>query len=191
MGKKSDIRSYCNPYPPRFTKDSQLAKLTGETYIEDKTGKVIEALIHSVRSGSIIEVVEMGLLAPIKAKPARRRKALAERVERIKERGGVIRELNTGWQSGKGQLPRMVVRASEFIATSGRAGSKHGQRGNPIELTPADYTTARMTWRSREYGNDTARLAAIEKAIGQKLKRSWCWNEFGSPSGVQRKNYEG
>lgn len=186
-----DSRSYCNPYPPRFTKEAQLAKLTGEPYVEDRKGLVIEDLIRSVRKGTIVELVEMGLLAPIKAKPAKRRKAVADLVERIKAKGGIIVEINTGWCSDK-HLPRMMMRASDFIATSGRAGTKHGQRGNPIELTPAQFHEAQMIWRSREHKNDDERLAAIEAATGLKLKRSWCWQKFGSPSGTGRSGgYQG
>ena len=182
--KKPDIRSYCNP-TRLLSKDTQLAKLTGEPYVEDRKGQVIEGLIRSVRKGTIVEVVELGLLAPgkttAKIGPAKKRKMLADRVERIMEKGGIIVEVRTDLRSDK-HLPRMMVRASEFIATSGRAESQHS-RGNPILLAPAEFEKAKMVWRSREHKNDKERVVAIEAAIGRKLKRSWCWQQWGSPSG--------
>ncbi len=115
---------------------------------------------------------------------------LADRVERITEKGGVIVEVRTGQRSDK-HLPRMMVRAGEFIATAGRAEALH-RRGNPIELTAEEFDRAKMIWRSREHKNDPERVAAIEAAIGRPLKRVWCWNNFGSPSGTSRSGgYQG
>lgn len=185
MAKTLDVRSYCNPFKPRFTAEAQIAKLTGELYVENRKGTAIDDLIRSLRKGSVVEIVELGLLAPIKAKPGKRRQFIADHVQQIMAKGAVIREINTGWTSDK-DLPSMMMRASDFIATSGKAGTRHGQRGNPIELTPAQRHEALMVWRSREYTNDKQRVAAVEKAIGRRCGRSWCWQNFGSPSGTGR-----
>lgn len=179
-----DIRNYNNPWKPRFSEQNQAAQLTGESYIENKTGKVIDALIRSIRKGTIVEVVEIGLLAPVNSSPAKRRKIMAERVEEIKERGGIILEKATGHRSDKGQLPRMMIRGSEFIASSGRVKNKCGRAGQPaITTTPHEDDIIDGIWHSRHYKNDKERLVAIEKRTGRKFKRTWLWNKCGSPSG--------
>ena len=176
-----DLRSYCNPYPPRHSEAAQKAKLTGELYVENKTGNVIAALILSVRKGSVVEVTEVGLLAPVKGGPAKRRKLMAERFEAIRDRGGIIVELATG-QRSIGKCASMILRGSEFIAKSGRAGGKKGRAGQPkIPVTPHEDEIMRGIWNSRRYNNDDERLTAIEKRTGRKFKRTWLWNRYHSP----------
>ena len=143
-----------------------MAKLTGVVYTEDKTGKQIDALIKSVRKGSIVEVTEVGLLAPVKGGPAKRRKLMAERFELIRERGGIIVELASG-QRSIGKCASMILRGSEFIAKSGQMGNKKGRAGQPkIEVTAHE-----------------ERMVAIEKRTGRKFKRTWLWNRYRSPGG--------
>lgn len=162
----------------------QEARLTGEVYVEDKTGLIIDALIRSVRKGTVVEVVEVGLLAPIKGKPSKRRALMADRMERIKARGGSIVEVETGHSTRKGHGPRMTVRGAEFIATSGRMRGKRGRAGRPgAEYTEHELMVMESCWTSRRYKNDDERLTAIEKRLGKRPKRSWMWNKFGSPSG--------
>ncbi len=179
MAKTPDIRSYVNP-TRLLSKETQATQLSGEVYVETRRGTVIDDLIRSVRRGSIVEVLELGLLAPQSETPGRKRRALADRITRIAAAGGIIREVRTGMESPD-DLPAMMVRAHEFIANAGRAASLH-RRGNPIELTPEQYHEAEMIWRSREWANDGERLAAIHKAIGRRLGRTWLWQQFGSPS---------
>ncbi len=175
---------YINPWPPRHTLEAQQARLKGDAYIEDRSGRVIDALIRSMRKGKVVMVVELGLLAPVTGRPSKRREALAERVEAIRQRGGHIMELATGHNTKTGQLPRMMIRASEFIATSGRVGGRREGAGRPgVELTPQERELAAGLWGNRRFGNDMERLSAIHKRIGKKLKRGWCWRYFGSPSG--------
>ena len=189
MVEKQDIRSYCNPNPPRYSQAAQEARLTGVVYVEDKTGKMIDAVIQSVRKGSIVEVVEVGLLAPVTGKPAKRRALLADRVKRIKARGGAVREIETGWQTDKGQFASMIVRGCEFIAKSGQMGNKKGRAGQPkIEVTAHEDDIMRGIWTSRRYKNDDERLVAIEKRTGRKFKRTWLWNRYRSPGGQETAN---
>lgn len=185
MVEKQDIRSYCNPYPPRHSQAAQTAKLTGVVYTEDKTGKQIDALIKSVRKGSIVEVTEVGLLAPVKGGPAKRRKLMAERFELIRERGGIIVELASG-QRSVGRCASMILRGSEFIAKSGQMGNKKGRAGQPkIEVTAHEDDIMRGIWTSRRYKNDDERLVAIEKRTGRKFRRTWLWNRYRSPGGQE------
>lgn len=177
-----DIRSYVNPHPPRFSAAAQLARLTGERYIEDRRGKQIDGLIQSVRKGSIVEVLELFLLAPVKGHTRTRRRILTERIEAIKAKGAVIREVATGYESGVGRLPWMLLRAYEQIATSGRAQAKRPTSGRPPkEYSPHELGVMEGVWQSRRYRNDDERLTAIEKRIGKKVGRAWLWHKFGSP----------
>ena len=185
MAQNPDIRSYCNPYPPRHSQAAQTAKLTGEVYVEDKTGKVIDALIRSVRKGTIVEVTEVGLLAPVKGGPAKRRKLMAERFELIRERGGIVVELASG-QRSVGKCASMILRGSEFIAKSGQMGNKKGRAGQPkIEVTAHEDDIMRGIWTSRRYKNDDERLVDIEKRTGRKFRRTWLWNRYRSPGGQE------
>jgi hypothetical protein len=177
-----DIRSYCNPHPPRFSKDAQLALLTGEIYIEDWRGKVIDALLLSLRKGAVVEVVETFLLAPVKGHTRTRRRLLTDRIEAIKAKGASIQEVATGDQSGGGKLPRMLLRAYEMIATSGRAAAKRENPGRPrIEYTNHGMTIMEGIWHSRRHHNDDERLTKIKAMTGKKPSRAWLWNRFGSP----------
>ena len=102
MIENLDIRSYVNPHP-HFAVAGQMERLSdGEIYVEDKTGAVINAVIASVRRNlkSVVQVDELFLLAPVLGKPAKRRRALAERIETIKAAGGIVRERSSGLQSG-------------------------------------------------------------------------------------------
>src|ERR1035441_9965625 len=90
MTENLDIRSYVNPHP-HFAAAGQMERLSdGETYVEDKSGKIIDAVIAPVRRDrrSIVQVDELFLLAPVIGTPNKRRRALAERIEAIKAAGG-------------------------------------------------------------------------------------------------------
>jgi hypothetical protein len=79
MSGKPDYRNYINPGPKgsRFTANWQAEFLPdGETYTEDKTGKMIEALIGSVRPGSTVRVRRLFCLAPWRGSPRKRREAV-------------------------------------------------------------------------------------------------------------------
>ncbi len=181
-----DIRSYINPFPPRFSQQAQEAQLGGDIYIEDKKGRQIDGLIRSVRKGSVVHVVELGLLAPITGNPRKRRAVLAQRVEAIRDRGGQIVEVATGHKSPR-QLPRMMIRAAEFIATSGRSSGNRDRPGRPgVELTAQEREIVEGLWTSRRFVNDAQRIEAIEKRIGKKLKRGWLWRYIGSPTTLKK-----
>ncbi len=184
MPDKDDIRSYNNPWPPRFSKEAQAAKLTGTPYVEDKSGKVIDALIRSIRKErrSIVEVVEVGLLAPVKGRPSKRREALAERFESIKDGGGRIREVSTGDQSDeRGKCAKMLLRGYDFIANSGRGAAGKSKSGRPShreKYTDAQWKAMGHIWDSRKYDTGDKALAAIH-ALGIKVKRGYMYRYFG------------
>lgn len=181
---KVDFRNYINPHP-RYAASGQRERLgDDDPYVEDKQGKVIEAVIQSVRKGSrsVVRVDELFLLAPIKGGPAKRKKELGRRIDAVKARGGVVMERSSGARSDQAGFASAIVRAVEMIANGGRGGAGKGRRGKRrIELTPHEDAVARGVWFSRQYANDDERVTAIEKRIGRKLKRSWLWNRYGSP----------
>ena len=142
---------------------------------------MIDALIRSVRQGTIVEVKELHCLAPADFRAQKRRRILTERIEAIKGKGGIIREWATGHAS-KGRMARMVMTAYEQIATSGRARKRPGQGRPPKwELTNHERETITRIWESRRYKNDDERTVAIRKNTGKKFSTSWLRLTFGSP----------
>jgi len=180
MSGKQDIRAYVNPFVPGRTETGQKAAVSGEVYIEDRSGKQIDALIRSVRKGSVVEVEELYCLAPGKGRADKRRRVMVERIETIKARGARIREAETGLQlPGKGIW--MLMRAYEQIATSGRARKRDVEGRPPHPWTPHELGVMEAVWFSRRYKNDDERLTAIEQRIGKRPGRTWLRNKLGSP----------
>lgn len=184
MTGNSDLRGYVNPYAPGLAESSQREGMAGEIYTEDRHGNVVDKLILSVRKGSIVQVRELYCLAPGAFRPQKRRRLLAERIEAIRSRGGHILELATGYKTTNGRLPTMLMRAAEAIATKGRHRTRD-RIGRPIkyELTAHEETVAKGIWTSRNFSNDKAREYAVQKTIGQRLKRGWMRSHWGSPHG--------
>ncbi len=182
MSNQADIRSYNNPWPPRFSKEAQAAKLTGTPYVEDKSGEIIDALIRSLRPGGIVEVVELGLLAPVRGRPSKRREALAERVERIRDRKARIREVATGDQSDeRGKSAKMLLRGYDFIANSGRGAAGKSKSGRPAHrerYAGEQWKSMGHIWDSRKYDTADKAMAAIH-ALGIKVKRGYMYRYFG------------
>jgi hypothetical protein len=180
-----DIRGYINPFPPgALTEAGQrgLMPREAELYVEDRKGRQIDALIASVRKGTTVHVAELYLLAPAVFRPQKRRRILGERIEAIERRGGLIYEARTGDNSRPRHLPRMMLRAYEQIATSGRA-RKHNRTGRPPTwvLTTAERNFVELEWRSRRHRNDEERTLAIQQRLGKKISRHWLRLTFGSP----------
>ena len=192
MVENQDIRGYINPETPGETEAGQRSGMSpdAEIYLEDRRGRAIEALIKSVRNGSIVEVKELHCLAPAEFRADKRRRMLTERIEAIKEAGGIIREWSTGHVS-KGRMARMMMHAYEQIASSGRARRRHST-GRPIkyELTDHERRIMEGIWASRRYKNDDQRLVAIEKNTGRKFSRAWLRLKFGSPHKIVDPNTE-
>ncbi len=186
MSGKADIRNYINPGPKgsRFTANWQAEFLpTGETYTETKTGKIIDALIRSVRKGTVVRVRRAFCLAPWKGSPRKRREALAARLDAIEEAGGCVMEAETGLSSCvRGERNRLLLGGYEDIATAGRAVAK-GRTGRPpkYEFTDHEWEVIEGIWTSRKYANDPARLAAIETRLGKVPGRTLIRNKLGSP----------
>ena len=183
MSDKPDIRSFCNEFKPSYSAAWQTERLTGEVYTD------WDALLKSVRPGSIVEVAEGFLLAPVTGKPSRRRDALLERIDAVKARKGVLHEVSTGHRSNnRSQCNRMLLRAYEMIASSGRGRksaangrmSKNGGRpGHLDKFTPEQRSAVAKIWDSRKFKTAEQALAAIH-ALGLKwIKRGWMYTHFG------------
>lgn len=186
MSGKHDYRNYVNPGPKgsRFSAAWQSEYLpTGETYVEDKSGKIIEVLIRSVRPGTVVRVRRAFCLAPWRGSPRKRRELLAARIDAIEAAGGCVMEAETGLRSDKrGERSRLLLGAYEDIATAGRAIAK-GRTGRPpkYDFSAPEWEVIEGIWTSRRYANDAARLAAIERRLGKVPGRTLLRNKLGSP----------
>lgn len=192
----SDVRGYINPFAPGgLTERNQGDGMPPKTelYVEDKRGRQFEALLRSVRQGTVVVVAETFYLAPGAFRTDKRRRLMRERVEALQGAGAVISEWVTGWRSDKGHLPRMIVRAVERLAQSGRMKTRRGQGRPPKwELTPHEKLVVETVWTSRRYGNDDERVVEIKKRTGKPLSRSWLRFHFGRTSGSRQKDqYKG
>jgi len=152
-----------------------------ELYVEDRKGHQIDALLASVRKGTVVAVTETYLLAPAAFRAPKRRRLLAERIEAIRDRGGDVLELATGYRASR-RLPTMMNRAHEQIASSGRA-RKHERPGRPKtwNLTTAERDVAELEWRSRKHENDEQRTLAVQRRLGKQVSRAWLRLTLGSP----------
>ena len=191
MSEKPDFRDYINPGP----KGSKFGAAwqeppddKGERYIEDKSGKKIDALIQSVRKGSIVRVRRLFCLGVWPRKgltPRKRRQIVGDRMEAIlgPKHNGVILEWETGLRTDKrGDCIKMLNGAYEDIASAGRSVAK-GRTGRPpkYDFTAAEWEVIEGIWTGRKFANDGARLAAIEKRLGRVPGRTLIRNKLGSP----------
>lgn len=180
MVEKPDYRNYINPHP-RLGKDAQIEAFGGEgtNYIEDKTGKVIERVIGSVRPKSIVRVVWPSLLAPVKGTAPRRRKLWAERADRIKAARGCVASMSPPLTGAK-----LAIAASEEIANLSRGRPGGGKLGRPNKMRDEELREkGKAMWQSRRYKTRAAAAEAIGKLFGKRITTSWCYSNFGLPSG--------
>lgn len=182
MSNKEDVRSYVNPYPPRFSEAAQIAVLTGTIYKEDKSGAIFESLKRSIREGSLVEVADAFLLAPVRGRPSKRREALVARFDAVEDKGGIVWCRATGYRSNnRKQLRQMIMRANDMIARSGQGApgkSKSGRPSHRDKYTDAQWKAMGHIWDSRKYDTGDKALAAIH-ALGIKVKRGYMYRYFG------------
>ena len=178
---QEDTRSYLNPMKPCWGEEGQREKLTGVVYAATER----EALVRSVRKGSIVEVVETFLLATTSGRANKRRRDLLQIVDKIEDRGGIIRELATGHQSNiPKQWRLMQARAFELITSSARgknsAANGRLSAGRPRKQYPAEQLKLMETvWFSRRYKTTTERMSYLA-GQGIKVRRSWLYSRFGT-----------
>lgn len=183
MSRPADVRNYINPQPKgKFTAAWQAEFLPdGETYTEDKSGKIIDALVKSVRDGAIVRVRRLFCLAPWTGTPRKRRLAIATRMDAIRDLGGIILEAETQRRSDvRGQCAQMLMGAYEDIATAGRSTSK-GKIGRPgREFSKEQWDAIRQIWFSRRYKTRSQAVTAIQ-ALGIRVTSPWLYQRLGSP----------
>lgn len=189
MSKKPDIRSFWNPVP-RLSEATQKGLLTGELY----GPKERDALIQSVRRGSLVEVVELYLLANASGRTDSRKRDLLKTWDAIEKRGGAVIEQSTGRRSNNAKEAReMQAQAFEQLSRSGK-GQKSARNGAlskgrmPWNPTPEVRRVCEAEWFSRKYENDDERLAAIQAKVGKKdaPRRSTLHKYLGSPHGGRK-----
>jgi hypothetical protein len=183
MDKKADVRNYINPQPKgKFTAAWQAEYLPdGETYTEDKSGRVIDAVLRSVREGAIVRVRRLFCLAPWVGTPRKRRRRMAELVDAIKERGGAVLEAETQLRSDvKGQCAQMLMGGYEDVATAGRGVAK-GRTGRPArEFSKEQLEAMQRIWFSRRYRTRNEAVVALQ-ALGIRASSAWLYQKFGPP----------
>lgn len=189
MDKKPDIRSFWNPVP-RLSEATQKGLLTGELY----GPKERDGLVQSVRRGSLVEVVELYLLARASGRSDSRKRDLLKTWDAIEARGGIVIEQSTGRRSDKAKDAReMQAQAFEQLSRSGK-GQKSARNGAlskgraPWNPTPEVKRVCEAEWFSRKHENDDERVAAIQAKVGKKDApgRSTLHKYFGSASGGRK-----
>lgn len=180
MGIKSNYRDYCNPHP-RLGKDAQIEAFGGKgtVYIEDRTGKVIDELLKRLRPGDVVRVVWPSMLAPIKGYANTRRKKWAERADIARSKKACIMSISPPLKGNK-----LAMAAGDEISnlSRGRIGSRKKGRPNKVqdEVLKA---RALLEWQSRRHKTRAAAAAAVSLIVGKRCTASWCYNNFGLPSG--------
>lgn len=189
--EKTDFRNYINPQPKgRFTTKWQQEPMSGgDFYVEDKSGRVFDALLRSIRPGTVVRVRRVFCLAPWRATPRKRRATIVDRVTAVRVRAGVVLEAESGLRSDKPGWDKAMMAAYDDVATSGRGQAKRERSGRPAqEWTPHELQVMETVWQSRRYKNDDERLTAIRKRIGRTPGRTTLRNRFGSPHKVGDKD---
>ena len=184
MSGKQDVRGYVNPYLPGAPSEAvQRAGMTGEVYVEDRTGKVFEKFRRSIRRGTIVEIWELWMLAPNSRRSDVRRRVMAERADSLFALRASIRETNTG-RHAKTASVAMSNHAYEQLAYSGRARKRDKEGRPPVwPRSGPVYEGYRRIWHSRLYGNDDERRTQMKKEFGKAPSRVWLRQQFGAPSG--------
>src|ERR1700691_5219882 len=140
MGKRGEIRSWCNPRPG-WSREAQLERLTGEVYeadSKDKGARKRASLIKSVRRENIVEVCELYLLALDIGNAKKQRNDLMRAVDEIeaKPHYGVVVEVSTGYRSDNpAQWRRMWAEAYVRLGAAGR-GRKSAANGRRSKGRP-------------------------------------------------------
>lgn len=101
--------------------------MDGTPYREGKGSDAFEALVKSLRKGDVVRVFRPFLLAPAKGSPAKRRRAWADRAERIKARGGCLRAISEPELKGA----KLAMYAYEEIAGVARGRAGQAKKGRP------------------------------------------------------------
>jgi hypothetical protein len=180
MAIKQHTRSYCNPLP-RLSGPAQEARLTGEIYTEDKKGAAFDALLKSLRKGDVVELVELFLLAPAKLKTFKRRRALTDRIEAIKARGGILSEVSTGDRSDNGHLPRMMMRAYEMMGKAGQGYAGRGKQGRPPkERSTEELQVMEFEWVNRRNKTIADAIIALRRRKIKNPTVAELYRHFGS-----------
>ena len=188
---KPDVRSWCCLLLPNFPEEMQLKRLTGVVYKSGRDGKGRSKLILSVRHGSIVEVVELFLLAATTGRTDVRFRDLVAAMDEIEERGGIIRQLSTGHETPHNRKV-MRERARQMIVNHARRPEANGKisTGAPRTYPRSghDFEVMDTIQHSRRYKNDDERETAIEKRLGYCPSRVWLRQHVGGPHDKQPDN---
>ena len=171
-----DIRNYVNAHP-RYSERVQRTALEvygGTTYVENRTGKVVDRLIESVRKGSTVRVYRAFLLAPVRGRTKTRRNKWADRLYRIKAAGGKLEALDNPGIGGA----KLAMAAYEEIGMSGRGAPGQRKSGRPpIAYTPDQLVIIEREWNSKKHKTRAGALQAI-RSYGIDVKLTWLYTHI-------------
>ena len=185
MDKKPDIRSFWNPVP-RLGEAAQKSVLTGELYGPTQR----DALIRSVRPGSVVEVAELYLLAKADLRADARRNDLLKTMAAIegKPHFGIVVEASTGRRSDNPKQSReMLAHAFKQISTGGkgRHSAVNGalSKGAPGWLpTPEEKAICSEEWFSKKNATIDDACIRIKGRLGKRApSRTTLYKHLGSP----------
>ena len=184
--EKPDLRSWCLPLPPTWPESAQLARLTGEVYKPSLKSDARDALLRSVRHGSIVDVLDAFLLATPLGRSDARYRDLVRVMDEIEDKGGIIRELSTGHETPKHRRAMREKANADIVSHSrGRRSADNGKMSTGAPPTwPRSgpmYEGYRTIWESRRYTNDKQRRTAIIRDFGSAPSTGWLRLVFGSP----------
>lgn len=175
----STDRNYVNKHP-RYSERIQTEALApyGALYVEDRSGKVFDRLMRSLRRGDVVRVYRPFLLAPIKGQARTRRAKWAERVEAIKAKKCRIECIDPPNCKGA----RMAMVAYEDIASTGRGRAASGPSGRPNRMQdPEMRAKAEALWHDRRFKTRKLAAAAISNLAEKRITTGWCYSNFGKP----------
>ncbi len=148
-----DVIGYIRVIPPRYVlagqKEAMDAQAINRLLVDDrKTSRAREALVRMVRTGTVVAIRHLFLLACPKAG----RRDLWKAIDAIEARGGVLWELYSDRRtSDKKQRDEMMREAVEALARGRHKRSAADKRGRPRkDFTAQEIEQARAVWHNRK-----------------------------------------
>lgn len=165
------FRDYINDHPA-CRAGTQVEFLDGTIYREGKGTDAFAHLLRSIRRGDTVRVYRPFLLAPRAGGVRKRRKAWAERVEAIKEKGGCVASIDPPLKGAK-----LALLAYEQIGRSAQGQAGKHKSGRPKKsYTDDELRVIDRYWPPRKGWTVQRCLAVINARIKpRKVTRGWLY----------------
>lgn len=187
----NDVIGYIRVILPRYTDSGQRKAMDANSIhrciIEGgkhEKGKLGD-LLRMVRTGTVVAVQHLHLLADPKAKRKRggMRASLWSAIDGIERRGGSIWELYTGLRTDNREGRDAMTRAAvESLARGRHKTHKGDKRGRPKKaFDAAALAKAKGLWESRRLKT----WAAVKAKLPDGVTLRDCWNLWGSRNSTE------